>query len=104
MFISVRNLHKNMGVDETIARFFVDRKVPPDNSFWRNRLVYISRGNGYISIPVYYDMLYRLGVPKELIMEESHVRFMEGIMHYAILAEFNEISFRQQLEEILKLL
>ncbi len=28
MFVSVKSMHDNMGVDEEIARFFVDRKVP----------------------------------------------------------------------------
>ena len=31
MFISVKHLHDDMGVDEKIARFFVDRKVPQNN-------------------------------------------------------------------------
>ena len=104
MFISVKNLHNNMGVDETIARFFVDRKIPPGNIFWRNRLLYITRGNGYISIPVYYDLLFRIGLPKELLLEERHVKFMEEVMHYAILVEFQEINFAGQLEKIIRLL
>jgi hypothetical protein len=93
-----------MGVDEVIARFFVDRKVPANNSFWQKRLLYIGRANGYISIPVYYDILYRVGVPKENLLEEQHVYFMEQLMHYAILYERQEISFFQQLEKINEML
>jgi len=93
-----------MGVDSDIARFFVDRKVPTDNAFWRKRLLYVGRGNGFISIPVYYDLLFRLGVPKEILLSEAHVQLMERIMHYAILVEFSEINFLQQLKEIENLL
>lgn len=93
-----------MGVDEEIARFFVDRKVPSGNVFWEKRRLYISRGNGYISIPVYYDLLYRIGVPKSCLLEESHIVIMEQIMHYAIQVEWLRISFGAQLEEILKIL
>src|SRR5215467_5531368 len=104
MFVSVNRLHDRMGVDSDIARFFVDRKVPTDNAFWRKRLLYVGRGNGFISIPVYYDLLFRLGVPKEILLSEAHVQLMERIMHYAILVEFSEINFLQQLKEIENLL
>jgi hypothetical protein len=93
-----------MGVDETIARFFVDRKIPVDNIFWKKRLLYINRGNGYISIPVYYDLLFRLGISQQALLNEGHVVLMERIMHYAIQVEYNEISFAEQLEKIAQLL
>ena len=104
MFISVKSLHNNLGVDETIGRFFVDRKVPADNIFWEGRLLYVPRGNGYISIPVYYDLLHRIGIPKEVLLEEGHIQFMEQVMHFAILVEFNKITFSEQLANIASLL
>jgi hypothetical protein len=104
MFVSVRQLKEEMGVDEAIARFFVDRNVPANNSFWQKRLLYIGRANGYISIPVYYDILYRVGVQRENLLEEQHVYFMEQLMHYAILHEKKEISFFQQLQKINEML
>jgi hypothetical protein len=104
MFVSVKQLNEEMGVDETIARFFVDRKVPVNNSFWQKRLLYVGRANGYISIPVYYDILHRVGIPKQTLLDEKHIYFMEQIMHYAILHEKQEISFFQQLEKINELL
>lgn len=103
MFISIKHLHGNMGVDEEIARFFVDRKIPSGNAFWENRRLYITRGNGYLSIPVYYDLLFRIGVSKQYLLEESHVVLMEQIMHFAIQVEFKQISFQAQLEQISKL-
>lgn len=99
MFVSVNHLHQDMGVDPQIARFFVDRKVPAGNAFWRKRLLYVGRGTGFVSIPVYYDILYRIGVPREILLSEEHIRLMEQVMHYAILQEYKEISFEQQLTE-----
>jgi hypothetical protein len=48
-----------MGVSPTIGRFFVDRKLPENNSFWKGRLLYIGFGNGYVSITVFYYILLR---------------------------------------------
>jgi hypothetical protein len=100
MFISVRNLHESRGVDEWIARFFVDRPVPQNNAFWEKRLLYITRGNGYLSIPVYYDLLFRIGISREILLDESHIQFMEQVMDYAIQVEFGRISFSEQLNQI----
>jgi len=103
MFISVKYLQNFMGVDQTIGRFFVDRRIPTDNAFWSKRLLYISRGNGFVSIPVYYDLLWRIGIPKEILLEERHVVLMERIMHYAIQFELEQITFEQQIELIKEL-
>jgi hypothetical protein len=100
MFISISHLHGNMGVDEEIARFFVNRKVPKENAFWDSRRLYITRGNGYLSIPVYYDLLCRIGVSKTYLLDESHIKLMERIMHYAIQEERSEIDFGKQLNQI----
>jgi hypothetical protein len=102
MFISVKHLNGKMGVDEQLAHFFVDRKVPVGNAFWDKRRLYVNRGNGYISIPVYYDLLHRIGVSKPDLLEEAHIHLMEQIMHYAIQVESGQISFETQLELIQK--
>jgi hypothetical protein len=91
-------------VDEYIARFFVDRKVPPDNAFWKHRLLYIGRGNGFVNIPVYYHILFKLGIPLEELLKESQLELMERIMHFAILTEKGEINMAAQLEGIEALL
>ncbi len=93
-----------MGVDKTIGRFFVDRKIPENNSFWKGRLLYIGFGNGYVSIPVFYDILFRLGLPLEVLLEEQHIQFMERLMHFAILQEKNEITVAEELKCIRSLL
>ena len=100
MFISVSQLEKEMGVNRSIAKFFVDRRIPEDNSFWKGRLLYIAFGNGYLSIPVYYDILHRLGIPLDILLDERHIGFMEQLMHFAILQEKNEISFAEELSQI----
>ena len=104
MFISAQQLERNMGVDKTIGRFFVDRKLPENNSFWKGRLLYIGFGNGYVSIPVFYDILFRLGLPLEVLLDEQHIRFMERLMHFAILHEKNEITVTEELKCIRALL
>ncbi|MEO6963984.1 MAG: hypothetical protein ABIY90_18595 [Puia sp.] len=105
MFISANQLHREMGVDIAIARFFVDRPVPKDNSFWKGKLLYIGFGNGYLSIPVYYDLLHKIGVPLDLLLGEEHIHFMEKLMHYAIEQERKKISITEEqlaIRELLK--
>ena len=104
MFISVQQFEKDMGVNKTIGRFFVDRKPPENNSFWKGKLLYIGYGNGYVSIPVFYDILFRIGVPIEILLEEKHILFMEQLMHFAILQEKNEITIEEELRSIRALL
>jgi hypothetical protein len=100
VFISVSQLELEMGVDKRIGRFFVDRRIPDKNSFWKDRLLYIAFGNGYLSIPVYYDILHRIGLPFEILLEEKHIEFMEQLMHFAILQERNEIMVSEELAQI----
>jgi len=104
VFISVQQFERNMGVDKTIGRFFVDRKLPENNSFWKGRLLYIGFGNGYVSIPVFYDILFRLGLPLDELLNEQHIQFMERLMHFAILHEKNEITVTEELKCIRALL
>lgn len=100
MFISVKQLDGEMGVDKRIGRFFVDRRIPENNSFWKGRLLYIAFGNGYLSIPIYYDILRRIGLPLQVLLDEKHIDFMERLMHFAMLHERNEISFQEELASI----
>jgi len=104
MFISVSQLERQMGVHKTIGRFFVDRKPPENNSFWKNKLLYVGLGNGYVSIPVFYDILFRIGIPIEVLLNEEHIVFMEQLMHFAILQERNEIDYKTELKSIRALL
>ena len=89
MFTSVRILTDQFGVDPDIARFFVDRAVPQDNRYWKGRLLYVAHGNGYLFIPLVYDLLYRLGVPKQQLLEEGHIGLMESVLDSAGKVEFD---------------
>jgi hypothetical protein len=100
MFMSVGQLETQMGVNKTIGRFFVNRKPPQDNIFWRNKLLYVSFGNGYLSIPVYSDILHRIGISLDAILNEEHIIFMEQIMHFAHTQEKNGISKHDELKSI----
>ncbi len=104
MFLSVRQLDRDMGVDPRIGRFFVDRRVPQHNRFWKGRLLYISFGNGFTNIPVFYDLLFRIGVPLESLIAEKHIVFMEQLMHYAMQQEFEEITRQEELVSVRALL
>jgi len=104
VFISVGQFEHHMGVNKIIARFFVDRKPPENNVFWEGKLLYIGFGNGYVSIPVFYDILFRIGIPLETLLDEEHIRLMERLMHFAILQEKNEISIPEELKCVRALL
>lgn len=104
MFISVQQFERDMGVDQRIGRFFVDRRIPENNSFWKGRLLYIGLGNGFVSIPVFYDILFRLGIELDVLLNERHIQFMEQVMHLAILQEKNEMTKTEELRSVRKLL
>src|SRR5438105_9385068 len=98
MYISKEHLQTNLGVDADIAAFFVDRKVPENNRYWKGRYLYISRGTGYMFIPLFFDIQFRCGVRKEIILNEEYVQLMEKILDSAGLHEFEQISFHEHLE------
>ncbi len=103
MFLSRDDLKLGYGVDLEIAKFFVDRKVPADNLYWRKRLLYIVPMPGYLFIPLFTDIEYRLGLDKQHLLSEEHITLMERIMHSAARLEFHEISYQQHIEECVKL-
>jgi hypothetical protein len=98
MFTSKHHLHENMGVDMEIATFFVDRKLPTDNVYWRGRYLYVAFGSGYLFIPLFFDLQYKIGVRKEDVLNEEYVRTFEAILHTAAMYEFEEIGFDEHIE------
>lgn len=100
MFTSKHELERNFGVDPAIAKAFVDRRVPEGNAYWRNRLLYIARGNGYLFMPLVFDLLYRAGVPREQLLDEPFLQAMEVIMDRAARYEYGELSFSEHIAEI----
>ncbi len=104
MFTSKKELEESMGVDPEIASFFVDRKVPAENKYWKGRYLYVARGTGYLFIPLFFDLQFRSGLDKSIVLQEDYVKLMEQILHLAAQYEFGEKSFSEHIEEIKKLL
>jgi hypothetical protein len=100
MFTSKEYLHHKLDVDPEIAAFFVDRKVPENNIYWKGRYLYVASGTGYLFIPIYFDLQYRLGLSKKQLLDPLHVEICEAGLHSAALYEFEKITFRQHIENV----
>ncbi|HEX8356047.1 MAG TPA: hypothetical protein VF610_01480 [Segetibacter sp.] len=92
MFISSSYLSKNYGVDEQIARFFVDREPPENNLYWEGKLLYVRPAPGYLFIPLIVDLLFKLGIEKKQLLSEEFVGNMEQIGHISALEETKQID------------
>jgi hypothetical protein len=97
MFTSKEHLYYTFGVDESIAKFFVDRKVPVNNRYWKGRYLYVASGAGYLFIPIFFDLQFKVGVSRECIMNNDYLKLMEEILHSAALHELEEIDFKEHL-------
>jgi hypothetical protein len=97
MFTSKEHLHQNLGVDYDIAQFFVDRKVPQNNRYWKDRYLYVASGTGYLFIPLFFDLQFKCGVGREWVMNEDYIKLMEAILNSAAMYEFEEIGFQEHL-------
>lgn len=91
MFTSTRFLTQTLGVDPDIAKFFVDRDVPRDNRYWKDRHLYVARGTGFLFIPLVYDLLFRLGADKAALLDEAHIQRMERVLDSAGRVEFDAL-------------
>jgi len=100
MFTSKEYLHLKLGVDPEIAAFFVDRKVPVNNMYWKGRYLYVASGTGYLFIPLYFDLQYRLGVSKKQLLNPLQVEICEAGLHSAAMYEHEKITFSQHIENV----
>ncbi|MDI3320056.1 hypothetical protein [Pinibacter soli] len=98
MFTSKHTLVERFGVDKDIAAFFVDRKVPDQNDYWKGRLLYVSSGTGYLFIPLWFDLQCRIGIAKDLLLNEDYVQLTEAILGSAAKHEMNKISLQEHVE------
>lgn len=103
MFASKDDLKLSYGIDMEIGKFFVDRKVPENNLYWKNRLLYINPMPGYLFIPLYTDLELRLGIPISQLLNEEHISFMERIMHSIAKQEFESLPLEQHVEECVEI-
>ena len=104
LYTSKQYLQNAMGVDADIAAFFVDRNVPANNLYWQNRYLYVAKGTGYLFIPLYFDLMYKAGVEKEMILDEEFVLLMENILHSAAMHEHETISLDEHVQNCITLL
>ncbi len=78
MVITSKKLQENLGVSSRVADFFAnERPIPADNLFWKNKRIYISAGFGFLTIPLIYDLVFKLGVPEKVLLSDDHVSLME---------------------------
>jgi hypothetical protein len=62
-----------------VADYFANlRPVPQDNLFWRNKRIYLSMGFGYLTIPFAFDLMFKCGIPKNVLLQNDHVSLMEA--------------------------
>ena len=99
MFTNHEELKLSYGIDMEIGKFFVDRKVPENNSYWKGRYLYINPMPGYLFIPLFTDIEYRLGLPKNELLCEQHIRFIEAILHSVGRQEFEKLTLEQHIKE-----
>lgn len=92
MFVSANYLGINYGVDDRIARFFVDREPPKDNLYWKDKLMYLRLEPGWLFIPLMVDILYKLGIEREQLLSEEFVTLMEKIGNISAQEELKMIS------------
>jgi hypothetical protein len=92
MFISTKQLVNQYGLDEAIARFFVNREPPVNNLYWHEKLLYLRPSPGYLFIPIIVDLLYKLGLDKQDLLSEQFIHALEDIGHISALEEADKIS------------
>ena len=105
MFVSTEYLVVNYGVDEKIARYFVDREPPADNLYWHEKLLYLRPSAGYIFIPLIVDLLYKSGIERDELLGSEFVSVMEEILDVSVLEESKKIDAAtaiQQCSEFVK--
>jgi hypothetical protein len=103
MFLSKDDLKLGYGIDLDIAAYYVDRKVPENNLYWKGRHLYVNTMPGFIFMPVYTDLLRRCGVSKEVLLDGRFIQLAEAVMHSAALQEVEGRSMLSHYEECLAL-
>ncbi len=99
MVITSRKLQDQLGVNGKIADYFAnERQVPVNNLFWEKKRIYISGGFGFLTIPLAFDLIHKLGVPVEQLLNDEHVSLMENGFNQLKQYENREISFPQFLK------
>ena len=94
-----------MGIDSKIADFFAnERPVPVNNRFWERKRIYLSAGFGFLTIPFVFDLMYKAGIPREVLLDHQHVNLMEQGFDRLKRYELGELSREQFIQECMSLL
>jgi hypothetical protein len=100
MVVTSRKLQDNLGVNNKIADYFAnERAVPPNNLFWKDKRIYLSAGFGFLTIPLTFDLIHKLGVPLEILLADEHVSLMEEGFNQLKCYENETISFNDFLQQ-----
>ena len=103
MFLSKDDLKLAYGVDMLIGETYVNRKVPQDNLYWKNRKIYIPGAPGYTFMPIFSDLLYRCGADRQQLIGEDFLQLTEAILHSAARLEHKQIGWEEHVSEVVAL-
>lgn len=99
MFLSCDDLKLAYGVDMEIGRFYVDRKVPENNAYWKKRHLYIPPVTGYYFMPIFSDLAFRAGISREFLLSEKYMTVAESILDSAGRLEEKQITWNEHIAE-----
>lgn len=103
MFLTKDDLKLSYGVDLTIGKAYVDRPVPENNLYWRDRKIYLPGASGYIFMPIYADLLRRSGADTQFLVSEAFMSINEQILHSAAQLEHQQINWKDHVEACLSI-
>lgn len=100
MFLSKDDLKLAYGVDMLIGETYVNRQVPQDNLYWKNRKIYVPSAPGYTFMPIFSDLLYRCGADRQQLIGEDFLQLSEAILHSAALLEHKQLGWEAHVAEV----
>ncbi|MCE2758546.1 MAG: hypothetical protein LW706_11460 [Chitinophagaceae bacterium] len=103
MFLTKDDLKLSYGVHLQIGKTLVERPVPADNLYWKNRTTYVPGAPGYIFIPIFADILHRSGVHLDELLSENFIQSSEKILHNAALHEHEQITWKEHIFQVAEL-
>lgn len=103
MFLSKDDLKLAYGVDMVIGEAFVNRAVPQENLYWKNRKIYLPGAPGYTFLPIFTDLLLRCGADKQQLTQEEFFVLSEAILHSAALLEYQHISWETHVAQVMEI-
>jgi hypothetical protein len=100
MFLSKDDLKLAYGVDLEIGARYIDRSIPEGNLYWQQRKIYIPESPGYYFMPIFSDILFRLGLSKDFLLSETIFKVAEEILHSAALLEYKKIGWPEHIRQL----